>query len=135
MEESVDEGLKIPKSGTFFAISPQPGPVRPKGQRHTIQRIERTTPSDPADRIGESTLLNDVLTVEEGVCGWRFKNYDIWDVFNYCVRIDRDMDKWMAPFDSGHQIRLEIIFIGILTALGSCCSHGDGCGNILGGLF
>jgi len=45
------------------------------------------------------------------------------------------MDKWMAPLDSGHQIRLEIIFNGILTALRSCCSHGDGCGNILGGVF
>jgi len=49
--------------------------------------------------------------------------------------MDRDMDKWMAPFDSGHQIGLEIIFIGILTALGSCCTRGDGCGNILGGVF
>src|SRR5436190_22696832 len=95
----------------------------------------QTTPSDSAHRIGQSTLLNDALTVDEGVCGWRFKNREIWDVFNYCARMDRDMNRWMAPFDSGHQIRLEIIFNGILTALGSCCSHGDGCGNILGGVF
>ena len=100
---------------------------------HRARTSERTTPFDSTHRIGQSALLNDVLTLEEGVCGWRFKNWEIWDVFNYFARMDRDMDKWMAPFDSGHQIRLEIIFNGILTALGSCCSHGDGCGNILGG--
>ena len=87
---------------------------------------KRTTPLDSAHRLGLSTLLNDVLTVQEGVCGWRFKNREIWDVFNYCARMDRDMNRWMAPFDSGHQIRLEIIFNGILTALGSCCSRGNG---------
>ena len=105
-------------------------------ERTSARTAKRRTPSDSAHRIGQSTLLNDALTVEEGVCGWRFKNREIWDVFNYCARMDRDMNRWMAPpFDSGHQIRLEIIFNGILTALGSCCSHGDGCGNILGGLF
>ena len=31
----------------------------------------------------------------------------------------------MAPLDSAHQIGLEIIFIGILTALRRCCSGGD----------
>ena len=102
---------------------------------HRARTAKRTKPLDSAYRIGQSTLLNDALTVEEGVCGWRFKNREIWDVFNYCVRMDRDMNRWMAPFDSGHQIRVEINFNGILTALGSCCSHGDGCGNILGGLF
>ena len=78
---------------------------------------------------------SNVLTVQEGVCGWKFKNCEIWDVFIYCARMDREMNKWMAPFDSGHQICLEIIFDGILTALGGCCSRRDGFGNILGGLF
>src|SRR5436190_586579 len=96
---------------------------------------KRRTASKSARQIGVSTISKDVLTVDEGVCGWIFKNREIWNGFNYCARMDRDMDKWMAPFNSGHQICLEIIFNGILTALGSCCSHGDGCSNILGGLF
>ena len=104
-------------------------------ERTSARTAKRTTPFDSAHRIGPSTLLKDVLTIDGGVCGWRCKNCDIWDVFNYCARMDRDMDKWMALFDSGHQICLEMIFNGILTALGSCCSHGDGCGNILGGVF
>src|SRR5437667_153515 len=34
---------------------------------------KRTTPSDSAHRIGLSTLLMDVLTVDEGVSGWGLK--------------------------------------------------------------
>ena len=41
--------------------------------------------------------------------GQRFKNCEIWYIFNYCERIDRDMDKQMVLLDSGHQIDLEII--------------------------
>src|SRR5438034_1290268 len=43
---------------------------------------KRTLPSDSAHRIGPSTHLNDVLTVEEGVCGWRFRNWEIRNGFN-----------------------------------------------------
>src|SRR5205814_1729311 len=67
-----------------------------------------------ARQIGVCTISKDVLTVDEGVSGWMFKNCEIWNGFNYCVRMDRDMDKLMAPFDSGHQICLETIFNGIL---------------------
>jgi hypothetical protein len=31
----------------------------------------------------------------------------------------------MVPLDSAHQIDIEIIFYGILTAFGSCCSDKD----------
>src|SRR5436190_17459850 len=39
MKGSVDGGLKIAKSDTFLAISPHTGPVRPNGQRNSIQRL------------------------------------------------------------------------------------------------
>ena len=42
---------------------------------------KRTTPSDSAHRIGPSTLSKDVLTVEEGVSGWGFKNGRIGNDF------------------------------------------------------
>ena len=35
---------------------------------------KRTMPSDSAHQIGPYTLSKDVLTVEEGVSGWGFKN-------------------------------------------------------------
>src|SRR5438552_1017433 len=73
-------------------------------ERTSARTAKRTTLSNPADRIGESTLLNDVLTVEEGVCGWRFKNCDIWDVFNYCERTSAYTYKWTNPLDPADQI-------------------------------
>ena len=50
-------------------------------------------------------------------------------VFKYCERTDRETDKQMAPLDSAHHISLEIIFNGILTALGRCYLGGDGMGK------
>src|SRR5438876_1195562 len=44
---------------------------------------KRSSPSDSAHRIGLSTRLNYVLTVEEVVCAWRFINCGILNVFNY----------------------------------------------------
>ena len=38
----------------------------------------------------------------------------------------------MVPLDSAHQIGLEIILNGILTAFERCCSSGDGSEHILG---
>ena len=44
---------------------------------------KQITPSDLAHRIGVSTISKDVLTVDEGVCGWIFKNREIGHVFDY----------------------------------------------------
>ena len=41
----------------------------------------------------------------------------------------------MVPLDSAHQIGLEIILNGILTAFGRCCSGEDVSCHILGGVF
>src|SRR5437667_423783 len=44
---------------------------------------QRTTLSDSAHRIGLATILKDILTVDEGVCGWRLKNHEMRHTFRY----------------------------------------------------
>ena len=46
----------------------------------------------------------------KGVCGWRFKNCEIWDVFNYYGTTIEDMGKQIVALDSGHKIGPQIIF-------------------------
>src|SRR5437762_2966100 len=48
---------------------------------HRARTSKRSSTSDSAHRIGLSTRLNNVLTEEEGVCGWIFKNGKIGHVF------------------------------------------------------
>ena len=67
---------------------------------------KRMAEFDSAHQIGVSTLSGSVLTVDQGVCRWRFKNREIGDVFNYCGRTRRDTAKRIAPFDSACQIGL-----------------------------
>ena len=43
--------------------------------------VKRMAASDSAHQIGLTTLLMDVLTVDEGACGRRFKNGRIDNVF------------------------------------------------------
>ena len=58
-----------------------------------------------------------------------------WYIFNYCERRGRDMDKQMVLLDSAHQISIEIIFNGILTAFRRCFSGKDVSCHIFGGVF
>ena len=96
---------------------------------------KRMAALDSASQIGLTTLSKEVLIPDKGVCRWRFKTREIWYILNYCERTDRDTDKRMVPLDSGHQIGLEIILNGILTAFGRCCSGEDVSCHILGGVF
>ena len=59
-------------------------------------------PLDPAHQIGLTPLLKEVLIPDEGYSGWKFKNCKIWYIFNYCEKMDRDMDKQMVQLDSAH---------------------------------
>ena len=76
---------------------------------------KRTTPSDSAHRIGPSTLSKDVLTVEEGVSGWGFKNGRIGNVFASASRTSRDTAKRMVRLDSAHRIGVSTLSRGVLT--------------------
>ncbi len=70
---------------------------------------------DSAHRIGVSTLSRGVLTVDEGACGWRFKNHRIGHVFDYPGRRSRETAKRMGRLDSARQIGLCTIWRGVLT--------------------
>jgi len=70
--------------------------------RTRARTAKRTTPSDSAHRIGPFTLLNDVLTVEEVVCAWRFINCGILNVFNCWGRTRSRTAKRTSPSDSAH---------------------------------
>src|SRR5437762_2981132 len=83
---------------------------------------KRTTPSDSAHRIGLSTLWNDVLTVDEGVCGWMFKNGKIGHVFQYITRTRARMAKRTTPSDSAHRIGPLTIFNDVLTVEEVVCA-------------
>ena len=107
----MDGGFKNRKIGHVFDhIS--------RTRAHTAKR---TTPLDSAHRIGPSTLLNDVLTVEEVVCGWRFKNCDIWDVFNYCERTSAGTAKRTTPSDPAERKGESTLLNDVLTVEEGVC--------------
>ena len=108
MKGSVDIDLKIVKLGTFSLTLWEPVEILQNGHYHWIQRIEirLLTP-----RTGDSMA-------ENGFCGQENWNCDIRKVYDYCERTDRGTDREMVPLDSAHQIGLEIIYNGILTAFG-----------------
>ena len=70
---------------------------------------------DSAHRIGVSTLSRGVLTVDEGACGWRFKNHRIGNIFDYPGRRSRDTAKRMVQLNSARQLGLCTIWRGVLT--------------------
>ena len=65
---------------------------------------KRMAGSDLAHQIYPSTSLEDVLTVDEGGCRWRFKNREMEDVFASALGTSGDMAKRMAGLDSAHKI-------------------------------
>src|SRR5437773_7719531 len=63
---------------------------------------KRTTVLKSARQIGVSTVSKDVLTVDEGVCGWIFKNREIGYVFDYSSTARPRASKQTTPLDSAH---------------------------------
>src|SRR5438552_1750561 len=82
---------------------------------------KRTTPSDSAHRIGPSTLSKDVLTVEEGVYGWRFKNRKIGNVFRHTSTTRGRTAKRRAALDSAHRIGVSTLSRGVLNVDEGVC--------------
>ena len=70
---------------------------------------------DSAHRIGVSTLSRGVLTVDEGACGWRFKNGRIGNVFAYASRSSGRTGKWRVALDSAHRIGVSTLSRGVLN--------------------
>src|SRR5438046_2178836 len=76
---------------------------------------KRTTPSDSAHRIGLSTILKDVLTLEKGVYGWMSKNHKIGHVFHHISTHRARTSEQSSPSDSAHRIGLSTILKDVLT--------------------
>ena len=89
---------------------------------HRARTSKRSSPSDSAHQIGLSTHLNDVLTVEEGVCGWMFKNSKIGHVFHHISRTRARTAKWTTPSDSAHRIGALTLLNDVLTVEEVVCA-------------
>ena len=88
---------------------------------HTTRMAKRTTPSDSAHQIGPSTLPKGVLTVDQGVCGWMFKNREIGHVFDHISISKACTSKRIFPSDSAHRIRVSTLSKGVLTVDEALC--------------
>ena len=79
---------------------------------------------DSAHHICLSTFFGDVLTVDQGVFRWRFKNREIGDVFASGLGTSRDTAEWTPTFDSAHQRGLSTPSKGVLTVDEGVCGWG-----------
>src|SRR5216117_16173 len=108
--------MKILRFSLFCTASTRKSATAFRGISTTRARTaKRTTPFDPAYRIGLSTLLNDVLTVDEGFCGWRFKNSQIGHVSRYISTASPRTSKQITPSDLRHRIGPCAISKDVLT--------------------
>src|SRR5205814_663480 len=76
---------------------------------------KRTTELKSARQIGVSTISKDVLTVDEGVCGWMFKNREFRHVVHYISTTRRRIYKRITVLKSARQICVSMIFKDVLT--------------------
>src|SRR5436190_1332412 len=82
---------------------------------HRARMAKRTTPLDSAHRLGLSTILKDVLTVEKGVYRWMSKNHKIGHVFHHISTHRAHTSERESPSDSAHRIGLSTILKDVLT--------------------
>ena len=74
--------------------------------------------------------MEDVRTVDVGVCRWRFKNGEIGDVLASGLGTSGDMAKQIAALDSAHQICVSTISKEVLTVDQGGCRWGFKNGEI-----
>src|SRR5881396_2627824 len=104
MKGSVDGGLNREIGHVSRYIST----TRPRtSKRRTVLKSAR--------QIGASTISKDVLTVDEGVCGWIFKNREIGHVFDYSSTARPRTSKRRTELKSARQIGVSTISKDVLT--------------------
>ena len=98
-----------------------------RSQKHEIGHVFRhisttgprtskgTTPSDPAHRIGLSTLSKDVLNIYERVCRWRLKNREIGHNFRHTSTTRACTAKRTTPLDWPHRLGLSTLSKDFMT--------------------
>src|SRR5947207_12133602 len=82
---------------------------------------KRTAVLKSARQIGVSTISKDVLTVDEGVCGWMFKNREIGHVFDYSSTARPRASKRRTALKSARQIGVSTISKDVLTVDEGVC--------------
>src|SRR5437762_9777051 len=82
---------------------------------------KRRTAMKSARQIGVYTISKDVLSVDEGVCGWIFKNREIGYVFDYSSAARPRASKWRTALKSARQIGVSTISKDVLTADEGVC--------------
>src|SRR5436190_771383 len=82
---------------------------------------KRRTELKSARQIGVSTVSKDVLTVDEGVCGWIFKNREIGYVFDYSSTARARASKRRPALKSARLIGVSTISKDVLTVDKGVC--------------
>src|SRR5947207_337507 len=83
--------------------------------------LKRIAQIDSAHEIGLATLLIDVLTVDEGVSGWRLKNRQIGHVVHYSSTTRPRASKRRTELKSARQIGVSTISKDVLTVDEGVC--------------
>src|SRR5438552_11584082 len=112
----------------FTAISPillilriSTGNIFAPASRTSGRTAKRTPPFDSARRNGLLTCSREVLTVDEGVSRWGFKNGRIGNVFASASRTSRDTAKRMVVLGSAHRIGVSTLSRGVLNVDEGVC--------------
>src|SRR5436309_10612242 len=82
---------------------------------------KRRTALNSARQIGVSTISKDVLTVDEGVSGWRLKNRQIGHGFDYSSTARPRASKRKTALKSARQIGVSTISKDVLTVDEGVC--------------
>ncbi len=69
--------------------------------------MKRTLAFDSQHRIGVSTISRELLTVDQSVCRWNFKNCDLRNVFASVLATSRDMT--VEIWQNGHRHSIQRI--------------------------
>src|SRR5947199_314708 len=91
------------KSDAFLNMVQRPAEICSNGWP-SGDMLKRMAPVDSAHQIGLATLLIDVLTVDEGVSRWRFKNRQIGHVVHYSSTTRPRTSKRSMPLYSASKI-------------------------------
>src|SRR5205814_502935 len=108
------------KSDAFLNIVQRPAEICSNGWP-SGDMLKRMAPVKSAHQIGVSTISMDVLTVDEGVSGWIFKNREIGHVFDYNSTARPCASKRGTALKSARQIGVSTISKDVLTVDEGVC--------------
>src|SRR5437773_1099813 len=108
------------KSDAFLNMVQRPAEICSNGWP-SGDMLKRMAPVDSAHQIGLATLLIDVLTVDEGVSRWRFKNRQIGHVVHYSSTTRPPASKRRTALKSARQVGVSTISKDVLTVDEGVC--------------